>query len=171
MNTNFVAVIKRIIAEQGEDILANPQRVKGYVNDYAASESKVERRVFCRCIEYGAYIELKNAPDAEARLRVKAALAQKVNGNEGLEVALCKDALDALEAAMFGAHTPQVKTVPLEAAMVSGKVPSISPETIVPEAASTAPEEGESSANEFMIWLVIVVAVLGVLMFLFMEVF
>jgi hypothetical protein len=102
VNTNFVAIIKRIIAEQGEDILANPQRVKGYVNDYAAAENKVERLAFGRCIEYGAYTELKKAPDAEARQRVKAAVAQRVHSNEGLDVALCHDAIDTLEAALFG---------------------------------------------------------------------
>jgi hypothetical protein len=102
VNTNFVNIIKRIIAEQGEDILSNPQRVKGYVNDYAARESKAERLVFGRCIEHGAYTELKNAPDAETRLAVKAAVAQRVHSNEGLDVALCNDALDALEAALFG---------------------------------------------------------------------
>jgi hypothetical protein len=101
VNANFVAIIKRIIAEQGEDILANPQRLKGYVSDYAVRESKVERLVFGRCIEHGAYTELKNAPDAEARLRVKAALAQRVHNNEGLDATLCNDALDVLEAAMF----------------------------------------------------------------------
>jgi hypothetical protein len=102
MNTNFVAVIKRIIAEQGEDVLANPQRIKGYVNDYAARESKVERLALGRCIEYGAYAKMKSAPDAGARVMVKAAVAQRVHSNEGLDVALCNDALDALEAAMFG---------------------------------------------------------------------
>jgi hypothetical protein len=102
MNTNLVNIIKRIIAEQGEDILSNPQRVKGYVNDYASRESKVERLAFGRCIEHGAYAELKNAPDAEARIAVKAAVAQRVHSNEGLDVALCNDALDALEAALSG---------------------------------------------------------------------
>jgi hypothetical protein len=64
MNTNFVAIIKRIIAEQGENILANPVQLKGYVSDYAVAESKPERLAFGRCIEYGAYTELKNAPNA-----------------------------------------------------------------------------------------------------------
>jgi hypothetical protein len=35
MNTNLVTVIKRIIAEEGEDIFANPARLKGYVADYS----------------------------------------------------------------------------------------------------------------------------------------
>jgi formylglycine-generating enzyme required for sulfatase activity len=102
MNTNFFATIKRIIDDQGEDVLANSQRIKGYVNDYAARESKPERLAFSRCIEHGAYTELKNAPDTEARLRVKAAVAQRVHSNEGLDVTLCNDALDVLEVAMFG---------------------------------------------------------------------
>jgi hypothetical protein len=101
VNTNFVNIIKRIITEQGEDILANSQRMKGYVGDYAARESKPERLAFGRCIEHGAYTELKNTPDAGARQRVKAALAQRVHDNEGLDAALCNDALDVLEAAMF----------------------------------------------------------------------
>jgi hypothetical protein len=110
VNTNFVVIINRIIAEQGEDILANPQRVRGYVNDYASRESKPERLAFGHCIEYGAYTELKNAPDAEARQRVKAAVAQRVNSNEGLELALCNDALDVLDAAVFGVPTPHAQT-------------------------------------------------------------
>jgi hypothetical protein len=142
MNTNLVDVIKRIIAELGEDILANSQRMKGYVNDYASRESKVERLVFCRCIEYGAYMELKNTLDAQARQAVKAALAQKVNSNEGLELALCNDALDALEAAMFGASIPQTQAILSETTMASGKAPSMSPGTVLSEAANTAPERG-----------------------------
>jgi hypothetical protein len=90
----------RITAEQGEDILADPQRLKGFVADYAAAESKAERLALGRCIEYGAYRELKNAPDREA---VKVALARRVYAGEGLDMALCGEALDALEAALFGA--------------------------------------------------------------------
>jgi hypothetical protein len=138
MNINFVTIIKRIIAEQGEDILANPKRVKGYINDYAARESKVERLVFCRCIEHGAYTELKNAPNTDARLRVKAALAQKVNGNEGLELALCNDVLDALDAGMFGTPTTQTQTVLSEAMAFNKKAPSIPQRAVPPEAAITA---------------------------------
>jgi TM2 domain-containing membrane protein YozV len=113
MNTNFVSIIKRIIVEQGEDILANPAQLKGFVADYAAHESKPERLAFGRCIEYGAYTELKNAPDAEARLKVKAVVAQRVHSNEGIDLALCNDALDVLEAALFGiAPAPPVYQAP-----------------------------------------------------------
>jgi hypothetical protein len=107
MNANFLAVIRRIIAEQGEAILADPARLKGFVADYAPRESKAERITFSRCIEYGAYTELKNAPDATARQTAKAAVARRVNTNEAIDMAMCNDALDALEAALFGEEKPE----------------------------------------------------------------
>jgi formylglycine-generating enzyme required for sulfatase activity len=133
VNTNFVAVIKRIITEQGEAIFANPQRVKGLVQDYAARESKVERLAFCRCIEYGAYTELKNTLDARARLMVKTALAQRVRSNEGLDVSLCNDALDTLEAALFGTVTTQVRNPPPRQTPTLAQEPSSRIEQHIPE--------------------------------------
>jgi hypothetical protein len=109
MNANMVSIIKRIIAEQGEAILANPQRLKGFVADYASRESKAERLAFGRCIEYGAYNELKNAQDKAARQAAKATAARRVHANEGMDIALCNDALDALEAAIFGEATAAVQ--------------------------------------------------------------
>jgi hypothetical protein len=95
----MVTIIKRIIAEQGEAILGDAPRLKGFVADYASQESKAERLAFGRCIEYGAYSVLKSATD---RAATKAALARKVHDSEGLDIMLCNDALDALEAALFG---------------------------------------------------------------------
>jgi hypothetical protein len=109
MNQNFVNIIKRIIAEQGEALLADPVRFRGLIADYASQESKAERLAFSRCIEYGAYKELKNAADAPARQQAKAALVRKVHANEGLDMALCGGALDALEAALFGFEIPIVQ--------------------------------------------------------------
>jgi hypothetical protein len=99
MNTNLVNILKRIITEEGEAILGDPARLKGYVADYAAAESKAERLAFGRCIEYGAYNELKNAVDKQL---AKAAIARRVNANEGLDLTLCNGALDVLEAALYG---------------------------------------------------------------------
>jgi hypothetical protein len=101
MNTNFLSVIKKIIADQGEAILAEPQRLKGWISDYAKDEPKAERLAFGRCIEYGAYAELKNVP-VEGRAAVKNRLAQRLHSEEGLDTALCAGALDLLEVAVFG---------------------------------------------------------------------
>jgi hypothetical protein len=103
----MVDVIKRIIAEQGETILGDAPRLKGYIADYASRESKAERIAFRRCMEYGAYTELKDAEDKAARQAVKAAVAKRVHANEGLDIALCNNMFDALEAALFGEEKPK----------------------------------------------------------------
>jgi hypothetical protein len=65
------------------------------IADYAPRESKVERPALGRCIEYGAYKELRDAEDAAARRLAKTALPRKVHTNEGLDMALCSSALEA----------------------------------------------------------------------------
>jgi hypothetical protein len=107
MNANFLSIVKRIVSEQGESILANPQQLKGWISDYAKDEPRAERLAFGRCIEYGAYTELKNAP-APGRAAVKTRLAQRLHSEEGLDTALCAGALDLLEAAVFGKVAPEV---------------------------------------------------------------
>jgi hypothetical protein len=107
MNTNFLAIIKRIVSEQGESILAEPQRLKGWISDYAKNEPKAERLAFGRCIECGAYTELKSA-SPEDRAAVKSRLAQKLHNEEGLDPALCAGALDLLEAAVLGIPEPKI---------------------------------------------------------------
>jgi hypothetical protein len=77
------------------------------ISDYAKGEPKAERLAFGRCIEYGAYAELKNAP-APGRAAVKNRLAQRLQSEEGLDMTLCAGALDLLEAALFGA--PEVSS-------------------------------------------------------------
>jgi rubrerythrin len=98
----MVTVIKRIIAEQSEAILGDAARLKGFIADYASREGKAERLALGRCIEYGAYTELKTAENETARQTAKAVVARRVHANEGLDIVLCNDMLDALEAALFG---------------------------------------------------------------------
>jgi archaellum component FlaC len=105
MNTNFLAIIKRIIDTEGESILADPPRLKGWISDYAKDEPRTERLAFGRCIEYGAYAELKNAPALD-RPAVKGRLAQKLHDEEGLDLPLCTGALNLLEAALCGENAP-----------------------------------------------------------------
>jgi hypothetical protein len=118
MNTNFYAVIKKIVAEQGEDVLANPQRLKGLISDYAKNEPKPERLAFGRCIEYGFYGELKKAATPEERVRVKAALAQRLHNEEGLDMEFCAGAVDVLEAVMYGYTTKSPEPPPAPAEQI-----------------------------------------------------
>jgi hypothetical protein len=102
MNTNFVNIIKRIAAEQGETILANPQRLKAFVSDYAKNEPKEDRLAFGRCIEAGAYNALKGTHSEPERRQIKAALLPQIQAASGQNAAVCQNALDVLEAVLFG---------------------------------------------------------------------
>ena len=60
------------------------------------------RTAFGRCMEAGAYAVLKDTPDAGERAERKTLIAQKVYEEHGLDTGLCNEALDILEAALFG---------------------------------------------------------------------
>ncbi|GMO31726.1 MAG: hypothetical protein Ta2B_12800 [Termitinemataceae bacterium] len=110
MNTNFLNIIKRIVAEQGEGILTDPQRLKAIVKDYAKGETKEDRVAFGRCIEAGCYNELKRAATAQERRRLKRELSARVASASLIDTARCAAALDIIEAAISPA--PQSTSMP-----------------------------------------------------------
>jgi hypothetical protein len=79
MNNNLLAIVNRIVAEQGESILTDAKRLFPYFADYAKNEVKEDRVAFGRCIEMGAYQELKRTQTASERQRVKATLVNQIN--------------------------------------------------------------------------------------------
>jgi hypothetical protein len=102
MNTNLLNIVKRIATEQGEGIMGDPQRLKTIFRNLAGNEPKPLRTAFGRCIEAGAYAALKPEPDAAKRAARKAALARRLRNTQGLNKKLCAEALDILEAALYG---------------------------------------------------------------------
>jgi tetratricopeptide (TPR) repeat protein len=102
MNTNLLHIVKHVIAGNGEAVLDDAKRLKAFFADLAKDEPKPLRLAFCHCIETGAYNALKTAPDAAERDLRKTALAQRVRDEHGFDPALCAEALDILEAALFG---------------------------------------------------------------------
>jgi hypothetical protein len=100
MNTNLFAIVKQIVAEQGEDILSEPRRVTAFFADLAKDEPKPQKYAFVKCLEYKSAQLLKNAaePDREA---CKQQLAQKLHDEEGLDLELCKESLELLTKVLF----------------------------------------------------------------------
>jgi len=101
MNTNLLAIVNRIVTEQGEGILSDAKRLFPFFSDYAKNEHKEERIAFGRCIEIGAYQALKNTRSIDERRRVKAGLTDQLQSKTGIDKARCADALDLLEAVLF----------------------------------------------------------------------
>jgi len=143
MNANLLAIVNRIVAEQGEGILADAKRIFPLFADYAKNEAKEDRVAFGRCLEMGAYQELKKTSTADERRRVKAALADLVHTQKGVDRAHCGEALDLLEAVMFKpvrqsspsplpSPSPSQANAPVvQVSAQSGKAGSISVKTII----------------------------------------
>jgi len=99
----MVEIVKRIVADRGEAILADPQMLRAVFADYAMGQPKPERAAFCLCIEIGAYKELKRARDGEdLRLRMDG-LAKELSENYGIDADMSSAALDILAKVIFGA--------------------------------------------------------------------
>jgi len=101
MNTNLLNIVKRIVYEKGENILADPVKLNPLFKDYAKNESKEEREAFGRCIEIGAYQELKTATSENERKRRKGVIANQLYSKTGKEKKLFLDSLDILETVIF----------------------------------------------------------------------
>jgi hypothetical protein len=100
MNTNLAHIVKQIIEDNGEAVLNDPQRLKAFFSDLAKDEPKPLLIAFGCCIEVGAYAALKDTLDASDRAERKEAIAHRLRDEHGLDVTLCGEALDILEAAL-----------------------------------------------------------------------
>ncbi|MDR2597560.1 MAG: zinc ribbon domain-containing protein, partial [Treponema sp.] len=101
MNANLFAIIKQIVAEQGESILSEPRRVSAFFADLAKDEPKPQKNAFIKCLEQGFAQTLKNAPEQDRAL-CKQRLSQRLNAEEGLDPRLCGEAIELLTAVLFG---------------------------------------------------------------------
>ena len=113
MNTNLLNIVKQITVQNGESILGDPARLKPLFANLAKNEPKPLRIAFGRCIEAGAYNALKTAPNAAGRIARKTTLAQNLRNQHGIDPLLCGEALDILEAALFGTASAATLPVPL----------------------------------------------------------
>ena len=132
MNINLLNIVKQIIAANGEGILSEPARLKALFSDLAKDEPKPLRVAFGRCIQNGAYIALKTAPDAADRASRKATIAQRLRDEQGLDMALCTEALDILEAVLYGSAQAAYTPPP-------GQAPHTPAQTVPPHLATPQP--------------------------------
>ena len=149
MNTNLLNIVKQITSQYGEEVLADPRRLKAFFSDLAKDEPKPLRLAFGRCVEEGAYNALKSAADASERAGRKAAIAQRVRDEHGLDVALCGEALDILEAALFGEgeKAPPAAALATEPTTPQVSQPITAPEPVVQTQPVTASGPVQSSTQ------------------------
>jgi hypothetical protein len=124
MNDNLLKVLNQITAQYGEDALADSKRLKAFFADLAKDEPKPLCLAFCRAVEEGAYNALKTAPEAEERASRKTSIAQRVRDAHGIDPILSIEALDILDAALFGEENvaqTQAPPAPANAPPVAGR--------------------------------------------------
>ena len=107
MNTEFLSILQKLVAEHGETVLADPRRVSAFFADLAREVPKPQKTALVKCLELGSAQILKNVEEAD-RANHKQRLAQKLHDEEGLAESLCAATLDLLERVLFG--EAQVKT-------------------------------------------------------------
>jgi ribosomal protein S26 len=107
MNANLLAIVNRIVAEQGEGILSEPRRVSAFFADLAKDEPKPQKNAFVKCLEHESAQLLKNATEQD-RVLCKQQLAQKLHDEEGLDPGLCGETLELLALVLFGEEKKKV---------------------------------------------------------------
>ncbi|GHV61225.1 hypothetical protein AGMMS49587_04810 [Spirochaetia bacterium] len=131
MNTTLLDTIKKLVSDQGAEILNDSKKANAYLSDLAAKEPKPQRMTLVKCLEYGFHTELQNT-QADERERCKNRLAQRLHDEEGTDLGLCKDSLDLLEAVLM-AQMPVVEEVPAEPEEATSETPA--PESTADEGA------------------------------------
>jgi hypothetical protein len=102
MNTSLLKVVKQIAAQNGEDVLGDHKRLAAFFGDLAKDEPKPQRMAFCKCAENGFYGILKTIKTPEERREAVDSFARRLQNDEGLDLALCADALELFAAAVYG---------------------------------------------------------------------
>ena len=100
MNEKLLDVVKKIVAEHGQAVLADPKRLAAFLADLARDVPKAQKNALIRCVQSGHAQTLKNTAEAE-RQSCKQRLAKKLNEDEGLELRLCEETVELLALAMF----------------------------------------------------------------------
>jgi len=63
MNAEFIAILKKLISEQGREILFNPNKCKSFLTDYTHNEYKKENRLLLQALEAGFPKAIDSADD------------------------------------------------------------------------------------------------------------
>jgi len=101
MDSNLFAIVKQIVTEQGDSILSQPRRVIAFFADLAQDIPKPQKNIFIKCLEYESAHILKNTAESDRAL-CKQRLANKLHGEEGLDLGLCEETIELLATVLFG---------------------------------------------------------------------
>jgi len=101
MSNLLLSVIKEIVEKNGDTILSEPKRVSAFLADLAKYEPKPQKTTLIKCLEQGFAQILKDV-SVQDREYCKQQLAQRLHDEEGLDLILCREAIELLSEVLFG---------------------------------------------------------------------
>jgi len=99
MEQKFIDILSKLVKEQGNDTLIDAKKCKAFINDYAGSEYKKERRFVIQAVEAGAAKAIAAAADIAM---CKKTQAKELEDEFGLSPAVAADIVNALAQVLRG---------------------------------------------------------------------
>jgi hypothetical protein len=101
MNTEFIAILQKLVCEQGKEALFNPTKCKAFLADYTHGEYKKESRLLLQALEAGA----QKAIDATDELEIcKKQQARVLQEEYFLATETAADVVDTLAIVLRGGN-------------------------------------------------------------------
>jgi hypothetical protein len=114
MNRDFVTVIKKLIAEQGKEVLSNIAKQKALLADYTRGEYKKESRLFLQALEAGVQKAIETADDLEI---CKKQQIRVLREEHFLAEEVAADIVDMLFLVLKGQESESGKQIPSQTAV------------------------------------------------------
>ena len=130
MEQGFIDILKKLIAEQGNDALTDARKCKALLADYVKGEYKKESRFIVQAVEAGAAKAIAGAGDLAS---CKKAQARELEEEYGLAPAVAADVVNTLAQVLRGDATKtEVETPPVPKTAPQPETPKPAP---MPQAA------------------------------------
>ena len=93
MDAEFIEIVKRLVVEQGREILLYAARCRALLADYTENEFKRERRLWAQVLEAGIAKEINDTPDLDI---CKKRIIRRLQGEFPFEKTLAAEVVDLL---------------------------------------------------------------------------
>ncbi|MDR2034157.1 MAG: hypothetical protein LBP89_05950 [Helicobacteraceae bacterium] len=109
MDAKFVAIVERLVKEQGKDTLINAEKCKGHLEDYVNNEFKKERHLLLIAIEVGAGKAIADASDLAICKKQQIRL---LKDDHFIDETAAAKAVDLLALALRGDRSKSIASTP-----------------------------------------------------------
>ena len=113
MDSDFVNILKRIVAEQGKAALTDAKRGRAFISDYTGNEYKKEKRLFLLAVEAGMAKAIGEADDLEA---CKKTYIRELDDDYALDSDVAEDIINTLALLLHGDKTKTISPLAEKAA-------------------------------------------------------